>query len=452
MAAKSPTQSRGLLVTELGIFIRLRWAAGCGVLAAAVLCHLRWDWFSWYGNAGPIALIGLLILSYNALLWLILARLRIRRHRSGLLALASAQLLLDLICLTALNILTGGIDSPLRGFFVFHMIFASLLLPRQMAYGGAGMAMVLLPLGLWMTGQWPQDSRQSAAMLAWVAMLLLTVWLTNGITRPLRVQRRRLISQNRRIRAMSDELLRQQKAMIQQEKMAVAGRMAAGVAHEIANPLASMDGLLQLMERRPEKLRPEAMKNLREQVARVSQILRRMTAFSHPGEGEWQTRTLNEIVEKAMDVIRFDPRCKRVQIDLSLARDLPPARILPEAIQQVLINLVVNALDAMENVDKPRLIVSTSLDGSCCVVEVIDNGPGILKEHRPHLFEPFFTTKPVGKGTGLGLSISYNIVETHGGKIDVISARGQGARFVVHLPLSGAKAKDATQVEGVAVQ
>jgi signal transduction histidine kinase len=251
---------------------------------------------------------------------------------------------------------------------------------------------------------------------------------------------------------MSDELRRHQKAMIQQEKMAVAGRMAAGVAHEIANPLASMDGLLQLMERRPDKLRPEAIKNLREQVMRVSQILRRMTAFAHPGEGEWQIRSINEVVEKALDVIRFDPRCKRVQIDLSLAPGIPPARMLPEAIQQVFINLVVNALDAMENTENPRLSVRTWLDGDTCLVEVVDNGPGIQKEHRGHLFEPFFTTKPVGKGTGLGLSISYNIVETHGGKIEVAPARGQGARFVVRLPINGAKAKDSAHVEGVVVQ
>jgi two-component system NtrC family sensor kinase len=195
-----------------------------------------------------------------------------------------------------------------------------------------------------------------------------------------------------------------------------------------------MDGLLQLMERRPEKLRPGAIATLREQVARISTIVRRMTSFAHPGEGEWQVKPLNDVVEKATEVLRFDPRWKKAVVATELSPDMPAVRMLPEGVQQVVINLVINALDAMEQVGEPRLFLRTFHKEGFCALEVTDNGHGISKENKAHLFEPFFTTKPVGKGTGLGLSITYTILKTHGGKIDVQSTPGQGARFLIRFP------------------
>ena len=108
--------------------------------------------------------------------------------------------------------------------------------------------------------------------------------------------------------------------------------------------------------------------------------------------------------------------------------------MLPEAVQQVIINLVVNAVDAMEQSAQPRLGVRTFRSGDWCAIEISDNGHGIPEEHRKRLFEPFFTTKPVGKGTGLGLSITYSLVQAHGGELDVDSVSGEGSRFTVRLP------------------
>ena len=352
----------------------------------------------------------------------------------SLIAQAWAQLLLDLGCLTLLTLLTGGVHSPLLGFYVFHMVFASLLLPRQMAYAGASMAMLMLAAALWSSGNWPVMRRESALLLGWAVTLLATVWLANGMTRGLRRQRRRLLRQNRRIRAMSRKLRQQQQAMIQQEKMAASGRMAAGVAHEIANPLASIDGLLQLMERRPDRPRPEAVTTLREQVTRINQIVRRMTEFAHPGDGQWQVMPLNDLVNKSLEVIRFDPRLNRVTVERQLAEAMPPVNVQADAVQQVIINLTINALDAMEQVAAPKLVFRTGVAGGQCFFEVEDNGHGISPENRRRIFEPFFTTKPVGKGTGLGLSISYSLVRNQGGEIRVESKEGQGTRFTVRLP------------------
>jgi signal transduction histidine kinase len=430
----APSDWQQPLLQQLGWFIRLRWIAALAVMIGSAI---EWRWLGWYSDPGQMMAIGFVILAYNAILRLLVRRVEFaRRTRRVLLMLAWLQILLDLGCLMLLTLLTGGLQSPLRGFFVFHMVFASLLLPRQMAYAGATVAIILLAGGLWATAQLPVGQQELTNLLGWAITLLLTVWLANRITRHLRHQRRRLLTQNRRIKLMSSTLQRQQQGMIQGEKMAAVGRMAAGVAHEVANPLASMDSLLQLAERRPEKLRPELLTTLREQIKRINQIVRQMTTFAHPGQGQWQAAGLNDVVDKALDVIRFDPRLNRVAIDRQFAPNLPPVRMLTEHVQQVVINLVINAVDAMENSPEPKLTLRTSCLAGWCSIEVADNGHGIGPEHRNKLFEPFFTTKPVGKGTGLGLSISYALIHQHGGEILVESRPGEGAKFTVRLPVA----------------
>jgi signal transduction histidine kinase len=441
-------------MTELVLFMRLRWLAGFAVLGVVAFPFLRHTWLDRYGNENAPAFlaVGAVILVYNAILWIWLRLLAGRRHiRPHLLILACVQLLADLSSLTILTILTGGIGSPLRGFYVFHMVFCSLLLPQLMAFAGAAVAMLMLTAGLWITTQWPSSPQDNTSLLAWMVLLLVTVWLTNGITRNLRSQSHRLRKQNRHILAISRALKRQQSAMVQQEKMATAGRMASGVIHEIANPLASMDSLLQLIARHPDKVRASAVDTLREQVDRINGIIRRMTAFAHPGDGEWRLSSPNEAVERALEITRLDPRCKAVKIRRELAADLPPIRMLPDAMQQVLINLIFNAMDAMEGKPEPTLTIRTRAAGKSAVIEVIDNGHGITLANQSRLFDPFFTTKPVGKGTGLGLAIAYNFVQQHGGKIGVHSIPGNGATFSLHLPLPDSASEPKSAAIEVAV-
>ncbi len=431
MSLGTPKNSLRPLLSQLGRFVRLRWIAGAAVLLGA-LADGRW--LHWYTHGWGIAAVGGGILLYNLALWLAMRRsAEVVSHGGPLLVQAWAQLLLDLACLTLLVLMTGAVNSPLLGFYVFHMVFGSLLLPRQMAYAGAGVAMTMVAVGLWVTRSFPAARHEWVQLAGWALMLLMTVWLANSMSRGLRAQRRRVLRQNRRIRHMSRRLQLQQQGLIQHEKMVTAGRMAAGVAHEIANPLASMDSLLQLIERRPEKLRPDTVATLREQVARVNEIVRRMTEFAHPGQGDMQEVDLRDVIEKALDVIRFDPRLKNAQIERSFDANMPPVRVLGESIQQVVINLLANALDAMEEAQHPRLGIRAAHRDGWCIIEVSDNGHGISPQHRRRLFEPFFTTKPMGKGTGLGLSISYSLVRQHGGEIVVESRPGQGTTFSVRL-------------------
>lgn len=420
-----------LLLAQLRWFISLRWLAGTAVL---VLGLLDWHVLRWYNGGAWMPALGALILLYNWALW-ILVNHRAERfgQRRWLLVFAGGQLILDLIALTLLTFWTGRAESPLRGFFAWHMVFAGLLLPRAMAFAGAVVAVALLEGVVFTT---PGDlARQVWVAGAARAMVLFgSVYLASHITVRLRESRRQLLRQNRRIRAMSRRLKTQQQAIFQQEKMAALGQMAAGVAHEISNPLASMDGLLQLMERRPEKLRPESVGTLRGQVHRIHQIVRQMTAFAHPDEGQWHEADLNEVVASALRVLHFDPRLKRVTLEEKFG-PMPRLPLLAAAMEQVIINLVINALDAMEGGEQPKLIVQTELADGYCTLAITDNGPGIGLEHAKRIFEPFYTTKPVGKGTGLGLSISYSLVRKHHGTISVRSEPGQGACFVVSLPL-----------------
>jgi C4-dicarboxylate-specific signal transduction histidine kinase len=264
--------------------------------------------------------------------------------------------------------------------------------------------------------------------------LLLTVTLTNHITRALRRQRRRLVRQNRRIRRISRHLHQHQRALVRQEKMVALGQMVAGVAHEIANPLASMDSLLQLAQRKPEQMSAETIGKLRDQVARIHSIIAQMRSMVHPTGGGEQPLPLNNVVAQAVEMVRLDPRARRLGIEQRLSSSVGDALIRPQALQQVVVNLLLNSLDAVAEVAEPKLTIQTRLADPGYAIDVIDNGSGIKPEHLNRLFEPFFTTKPVGKGTGLGLSISYNLIQRQGGWIDVQSQVGVGTTMTIHLP------------------
>jgi C4-dicarboxylate-specific signal transduction histidine kinase len=265
-------------------------------------------------------------------------------------------------------------------------------------------------------------------------MLLLTVHFAEHITRSLAYHRRQAREQSDRVRAMGDRLRRQEGAMMQQEKMAAMGQLAAGVAHEIANPLASMDSMLQLIQRKPDRMEPEAIRRLREQIGRIHGTVRQLTDFAHPSETRWETAEVSEVIDRALEILRFDRRIDAVYLDRNISAAAGQIRVQPHALEQVIINLVLNALDAVTDVAEPRLAIRALRREGECLIEIADNGHGIDPEDLPHLFEPFFTTKPVGKGTGLGLSISYSLIARQGGRIEVHSREGEGARFTVHLP------------------
>jgi len=432
-AGQSPFPRSNMFAQQAWVS-RLRWLAGTIVVSGGILEATS---LHWYGTGLHIAILGGVILAYNAVFVLLSARIARQTHavaHEALYALVWTQISADLVCLTLLTLWTGDYDSPLRALFICHMVFASLLLNRFRAFGVAFAAIGMVEATLLMFAGRSPDRVQVAAGFGWDLTMLATVYLAGRLSHSLRFQRRRLLRQNRRIRGMTDRLKKQQQLMIQQEKMIAMGQMAAGVAHEVANPLASMDGLLQLMERRPDKVTAENFSRLRQQIARISGIVRQLTDFAHTGGG-WQDANINDIVRKALEVLHFDLRLKRVKIEQELDPQIPIMRIQPAAFEQVVINMAINAADAMDSVENPRLIVRTLLKDKTVILSLADNGIGIPPDIRNRIFEPFFTTKPVGKGTGLGLSISYSLVRKHEGRIEVDSAPGRGTTFKIHLPI-----------------
>jgi signal transduction histidine kinase len=421
------------LLSQLCWFVSLRWIAGACVIAFTLV-----DWLLLHRYRYHEAMlgVGIVIGGYNAILYrLTRPAPSLVKSRSVLTTLACAQILLDLACLTLLTMWTGGLGSPFTGLFVLHMVLASLLLPSGMAYAGAGAAILMLACGLLAFDRWP-DAQHLPVLLGWALMLVSTVFLANHVTQNMRRHRLRVLQQNRRIRMMSDQLRRQRQAMIQHEKMVAMGQMAAGVAHEITNPLASMDSMLQLLQRKPDRLAGDTADKLREQVTRISNIVRQLTQFAHPPEAQWQTVSVGDLVERSLQMVRFDHRIRQVRLDVRVSGQTQLVLAQPQAMEQVLVNIILNALDAMAEVSEPRLEIRADRDRNECRIEIADNGHGIAAEHLNRLFEPFFTTKPVGKGTGLGLSISYSMVRQHGGRIEVQSLPNQGARFTIYLPAS----------------
>lgn len=237
------------------------------------------------------------------------------------------------------------------------------------------------------------------------------------------------------------ELSRQQH--FHTEKMAAVGSLAAAVAHEINNPLAAIVGLAEsLVNDRTESrhLRRRAdhqIDLLLDQARRVMTITRQISEFSlqRPLVPAWVD--LNSLVRSTCTFISFDKRFRGVSLNQQLDGNLPAVFAISDHVVQVLMNLLINAADALEVEcrERPSISVSTSRQGNSVFVQVVDNGPGISEENLSRVFDPHFTTKPPGRGSGLGLSLCRSLVEQDGGRIDVESRIGQGTTVRITLPM-----------------
>ncbi|HET9298521.1 MAG TPA: ATP-binding protein, partial [Candidatus Polarisedimenticolaceae bacterium] len=214
------------------------------------------------------------------------------------------------------------------------------------------------------------------------------------------------------------------------------GSMAAGVAHELNNP---MSGILSLSLLALEEL-PEAspvredLETISRQAVRCRTIVRGLLDFSRQSGGAEASVAPGPIVEKTLELLASQLEGQQVRMETVLPPDLPPVRIDPGHLQQILTNLVVNAADAMENGGVLRVTCARGEGGDDVVLRVADTGSGIPDQVLPHIFDPFFTTKRVGKGTGLGLSIVHGLLHEVGGRIEVDTGPA-GTTFAVHLPL-----------------
>ena len=235
------------------------------------------------------------------------------------------------------------------------------------------------------------------------------------------------------------EIYKAQEHLINTEKLASLGRMAAGVAHEINSPLTGIVTFAHLMLKRTPTDNTQDVEDLNiiiDQAERCSTIIKGLLGFSRKTSSEKSMINLNTLLENTLAMVRHQSRFYNILFDLQMDSSLPEVYIDPNQIQQVFLNLLINAADAMEK--KGTITLATrpvENSGTRFVeVEVTDSGPGIPENIRSKIFEPFFTTKPVGKGTGLGLAVSYGIIKKHEGTIFIKDSPGSGASFCIHLP------------------
>ncbi len=221
-----------------------------------------------------------------------------------------------------------------------------------------------------------------------------------------------------------------------QEKMASLGILAAGVAHEIGNPLTSISSMAQIIKRKVKDEQVEEYINtILDNIERISKIVRELVNFSRPSGLEAAWVNVNDVIRNAIGIVKYDKRAKHVQFKLELAENLPNLFLVPDQLLQVILNMLINSLDALKD-GQGEIEIRTSLENDRVFIRIKDNGVGIPPENLNKIFEPFFTTKEVGKGTGLGLSVSYGIIKNFKGTIDVKSEVGKGSEFIISLPVS----------------
>jgi len=238
-----------------------------------------------------------------------------------------------------------------------------------------------------------------------------------------------------RVEERTEELRKTQNQLIQSEKMASLGKLAAGVAHEINSPLTGILTYSSLLfkAKKHEDPEKEDLEVIVNETNRCKMIVKGLLDFARQTEPRKALSDINEVIGKSIDLISHQASLQNVKIDKKIKPDLPKIMIDMGQIQQVFINILLNAIEAMPQ--GGTLIVSSGAEDEMVAIRFTDTGIGIPQENLPKILDPFFTTKKQGKGTGLGLSVSYGIIERHRGKLEVRSKVGKGTTFTVKLPI-----------------
>jgi two-component system, NtrC family, sensor kinase len=244
------------------------------------------------------------------------------------------------------------------------------------------------------------------------------------------------------------ELQNAQKEILRAEKMASVGRLAAGIAHEIGNPIGIVLGYLEMLKQDDidENDKIDFLERTEEEIQRINTIIRQLLDLARPKSNQAQLVYVHSIIQDVVEVMRMQPIMKNTRIELALQADEDSIWGNEDQLRQVFLNLLLNAADAIHSGERGKqgkILVRTEIGASagdapkpCLLVMFCDSGPGIDPQQLENIFDPFYTTKEPGKGTGLGLSVSYMIIDGLGGTISAESEGGRGATFKIELPFS----------------
>jgi signal transduction histidine kinase len=287
----------------------------------------------------------------------------------------------------------------------------------------------------------------------------------NRLSKSLNIMLKRISADKEKLRSTvlsleeaNIELKKAQKEIIRAEKLASVGRLSAGIAHEIGNPIGIVIGYLELLKQTDitEYEKKEYIQRTEEEIERINTIIRQLLEVSRPSNAGRTQVAVHDLIHDTADVLRVQPLMSSINLTLRLDAGEHLVWADPNQLRQVFLNLIINAADAITSQGKKaggNLNISTRLKGgrsfaaqkSPFILEIsfTDDGPGIAEESLGNIFDPFFTTKDPGKGTGLGLAVSFMIVESLGGKMTGISEIGQGTTMIISLPIFTPKEKNA---------
>lgn len=231
-----------------------------------------------------------------------------------------------------------------------------------------------------------------------------------------------------------------ERQLIHTQKMESIGTLAAGIAHEVGNPLASISALVQVAQRSSnDPFVNEKLGLVKSQITRISKIIRDLVDFSRPSNYELQLTDINKVIHEAVEITKVGTKAKDIIFETDLNTDIPLLPLIADQIQQVFVNILLNAVDAITEKKRlnhlEKISAKSESDGDFIYLTFADTGVGIKEENLIKAFEPFFTTKKEGKGTGLGLWVSYGIIKSFQGDIKIDSKVNEGTTFIIKLPI-----------------
>ncbi len=335
-----------------------------------------------------------------------------------------------------------GIESSFRFYYFLSLLVCAIRYSPSITYSTFALHSISFCL-LAVTSGLEGRSDYSSMFLTLVLMGWVT-WASAALSSLLKGASRRMeelndeLTENQalledRIAERTAELQESQALVIQQEKQAAFGLLAAGIAHEVGNPLAAISSLVQMLNRRhTDEYTRERLQMVDDQLRRIQRTLRELVDFSRPATTDKQLCDVHELIDAALNIAKYYKRKKGKRIVTHYAEDVPLLRAVRDQLVQVFLNLILNAMDATE--EGRTIEISTILDDGWVRVAVKDEGHGITADDRARIFQPYFTTKSTG--TGLGLFVCKRIVEqSAGGRIELTSSPGESTTFSVCLPL-----------------
>ncbi len=229
-----------------------------------------------------------------------------------------------------------------------------------------------------------------------------------------------------------------ERQVVRSQKMETFGTLAAGIAHEVGNPLTSISSLVQVVQRQSnDDFVQEKLELVKNQINRIAKIIRELVDFSRPSTHEVKEVSVNLVLREAINIVQYGKKARSIKLNVALEENLPFVNAVHDQVLQVFLNILMNAVDAIVGKTESSISIMTKQSDEKVEISITDNGTGIAEKNIGKIFDPFFTTKEVGKGTGLGLWVSLGIIRNFGGDIHVESEEGKHTTFVVRLPIKG---------------